>query len=161
MGTGTGATPAVRRRKTQGVHLVASTNGHDTDDRPGDALHNWLAKISIFVLVVVLAGLAVGVLTENHRIHDANKKQDERIAKLLDAQTREIQADCPFKLQMFLLPNVARVQSQVLWDISDSAKDAYVGKNCATAISPRTHKPFGPLPRMRVKRDLKKFPITQ
>lgn len=116
-------------------------------------IHWWLARFSVFILVVVLAFLLSSVLTENSRINDANREQDSQLDTVFRGIRLQITAECPFRRIVYLLPDAARQQSQVIWNLSDSSRDAYNGAHCPVAINPQTHKPFGKLPTLKIKRD--------
>lgn len=86
--------------------------------------------------VGVLAARAVG---EPKRTQAAIDRNAAAISALLTVQQKEIQADCPFKRRVALLPEKANPRTPALVDLATSARDAYILKGCAAAG-------FGPVP---------------
>lgn len=60
-----------------------------------------------------------------------------------------VRADCPFLVKIYLIPNASAVRppSDVTVELSNSARDAYYGKDCPEKIGP-DGKLLGDLPKL-------------
>lgn len=109
-------------------------------------MSGWLAEhrgkvVAAWMLLMlfgvgVLAARAVG---EPKRTQTAIDHNAAAIRALLAEQQKEIQADCPFKRRIALLPSVTDRRTEAIVELATTARDAYILKGCAAAG-------FGPIP---------------
>lgn len=100
----------------------------------GKIVAGWM--LLMLFAVGVLAARAVG---EPRRTQAAIDRNAAAIGALLDEQQKEIQADCPFKRRIALLPSLTERRTETVVELATTARDAYIHKGCAAAG-------FGPVP---------------
>jgi hypothetical protein len=103
-------------------------------------MSGWLAEhrgkvVAVWMLLMlfgvgVLAARAIG---EPQRTQAAIDRNAAVISVLLAEQQKEIQADCPFKRRMALLPRLTPRRTEEIIELATTARDAYIHKGCAAA----------------------------